>query len=959
MRIRALLPTVAGTRGVAAACGLVARRRARPDRWLLLALYTTVAVSAFLATAGPQLLDRTFAVGARGAIASAGRDTDVRASFPLLPKVATGADGSPTLVPTTLGEFAQTTESVRAALPPALRRVAGPLLTTVTSAPLTLLGIAPATQAGGAGASSTGTTRAASSGGHRAPVVSITLGSVTGPGSGVHYTRGGPPTDASAHPGVGAALPVAVSETLARTLALAPGDRMRVRPAFSAGITLVVTGVYAVDEPAAIAWQLLPGAVTPRSAPDGTTVAATVLLDVTALPTAQIAAVQLAGDSIEGSGLRAQVDQTVDASLVDADAVTALQAQLDQVSTVGNNLPGVGGASVDTGLPAVLGAYLTRAHAARAQLSLVVVGVVGAAVVVILLGAQLLVARRSRALALEHARGSSITGVAVRAGAEAGPLSLVAGLIGALASGWLVPTDSGGLPGLLPRTPVPGARGPLITVVAAAALGPALLAAWTAWRSWGRRQAPANRGARNRITGRRRLRRAVGEGVVLVLAVAAVISLRGRGLVQSQTGGVDLFLAAAPLLLALAVTVLVLRAYPWPVRALAALARTRRGVVGVVAGARATTALATLPLLGLAVSVGLVVTAGLIRDTVTDGQLTASWQRVGADVRVEAPLSDAEVRTLGSAPGVTALATGHRQDNLQVKLGNDYEHVTLVGVDGRRLGALWTAQGERYRGELAALGAPQSSGRLPVVLSPDLAARLRGQELALFLGDTFQRTRVVGLSSVDVRGWLSGYVVYGDAASLARILPKLAPTNLAWVDGPGADAAVQALPAASATGVHSRTHWLSQTRDSPLLAEVLRLFWLAVLVLAAFAATALLATVLGGARERATALSTLRTLGLSARQGRWLTLGELAPLVLAGAAAGAIGGVVTVSTLGPALGLLQLTGGLDSPGLSLDPLFVLEVVAGLALLFVFAALVEVAVHRRDRLAEVLRVGDVR
>jgi putative ABC transport system permease protein len=288
--------------------------------------------------------------------------------------------------------------------------------------------------------------------------------------------------------------------------------------------------------------------------------------------------------------------------------------------------------------------------------------------------------------------------------------------------------------------------------------------------------------------------------------------------------------------------------------------------------------------------------------------------------------------------------------------------VTLVATDAPALGTLFAGRPQGYRGELDRLAgrAPgTSAGTLPIVVSADLAARLAGRPLSLVLGSAFRRAEVVGTASVSTQGWLPGPVVYADAAAAAADLPELARPNLLLAEGPGADAAARALPGVTAAQLHSRAGWLAQMRGSTLLAEVLRLFWLAIVALAGFAALALLATVLGGARERAGALSTLRTLGLSAGQGRWLVVGELAPLVVAGAGAGAVAGLFTITALGPTLGLVALTGGLGDPALSLRPLFVVGVLGGLVLLFVLAALAEVAVHRRDRLAEVLRVGDVR
>ena len=63
--------------------------------------------------------------------------------------------------------------------------------------------------------------------------------------------------------------------------------------------------------------------------------------------------------------------------------------------------------------------------------------------------------------------------------------------------------------------------------------------------------------------------------------------------------------------------------------------------------------------------------------------------------------------------------------------------------------------------------------------------------------------------------------------------------------------------------------------------------------------------------------------------------------------------------VGPALGLIVTTGGVTEPRLSFDPPFAVAVVGCALALLVLAVLVETASRRRDRLAEVLRVGDAR
>jgi putative ABC transport system permease protein len=889
-------------------------------------VYATVALGALLAVAGPQLVGRAFTLGLRGAVADAGPRAEITVEVPVPQPITTPA-GEPGYATVAPADLAVAADAFHRSLPAVVGKAAGPLVTSVSSDPMTVTGAAAGR-----------------------PPTELTIAYVDGGGGTVHYRSGVAPKDAGLRPAAGV-VPVAVPAPLADALHLQPGSRVVARSSVSLPTTLVVTGVFTVDDPAAPAWRVLPHVPAPRVA-DGR-ISGTVLVDSETLVLAEKAAVRGAGNPLQASIRHLPAA----GGLVAADleplrrAVRTLPPIDAPVSWLTDVVP-------QTGLVAVLDEYALKEHAARAQLSLVVVGVVGAAAVVVLLGVRLLVARRAGTLALEHARGASVTAIIARVAVETVPLGVLASLLGAVVAVYALPGTDGARR-LLPSVALGDVLPPLAVVVVTAALGPALLSGWTAWRSWARRQVPANRSARNRLRGSRTLRRTVVEAFVLVLAAAAAFALRGRGLIQSQTGNVDLLLAAAPLLLVAAVGLVVVRVYPWPVRGLAAVARRRSGVVGTVSTARARTAVTVLPLLGIAVSVALVMTAGLIRDTVTGGLESASWERTGADARVQTTLPDDAGAVMRRAPGVTAVAAGHLRRAVDAKLGNEYVDVTVIAVDGTELGRLLGARGRGYRGELDRLGARGADGALPVVVDATLAERVLGRQPTLTLADAYLPTRIVGTASVPPAGWVEGYVVYADRAALGAVAKEFRSTNLLLADGPRAAEAARALPSVASDEVSSRADWLAANRDSDLLAQIVQLFGLAVAALAAFAAIALLTTVLGSARERARALSTLRTLGLTAAQGRWLTLGELAPLVVAGAAAGALSGLLVVPLLGPTLGLVELTGGLGAPPLRLDPRFVAGVLGGLLVLLIGTALAEVAVHRKDRLAEVLRVGDAR
>src|SRR5665647_594082 len=213
------------------------------------------------------------------------------------------------------------------------------------------------------------------------------------------------------------------------------------------------------------------------------------------------------------------------------------------------------------------------ASAARAQMSVVIAGVVGVTAVVMVLLSRLLVIRRSAVIALERARGASVPAIALRLAAESVPIAALGGAAGIAAAAWVVP---GALNDLLP----------VGVVVTVAVLAAPVQGAWLARRAWTGRREPANRQDRAQLAKRRTVRRLVLESGALVLALAAAFALRTRGLLQVTTEGTDPFLAAAPLLLAIAITVLLLRVYPWPIRVVGVLGRRTRGVLGLLGAAR-------------------------------------------------------------------------------------------------------------------------------------------------------------------------------------------------------------------------------------------------------------------------------------------------------------------------------------------------------------------------------------
>src|SRR6185503_676058 len=122
------------------------------------------------------------------------------------------------------------------------------------------------------------------------------------------------------------------------------------------------------------------------------------------------------------------------------------------------------------------------------------------------------------------------------------------------------------------------------------------------------------------------------------LAVAGALLLRQRGLaIADEEVRFDPFLAAVPVLATVAVGIVLLRVYPFPIRAGGWLAARRRDLVPVL-GLRNVgrhSAAVALPLLVLMLTAAFTAFASVVSVTVDRGQQDSSWQQVGADYRID------------------------------------------------------------------------------------------------------------------------------------------------------------------------------------------------------------------------------------------------------------------------------------------------------------------------------------
>ncbi|MER5351919.1 hypothetical protein ABT093_16515 [Kitasatospora sp. NPDC002551] len=580
--------------------------------------------------------------------------------------------------------------------------------------------------------------------------------------------------------------------------------------------------------------------------------------------------------------------------------------------------------------------------------------------------ARLGIRRRAGAIALQLSRGAGLWGIAGRLLAEAA-VAVGAGT----GAGWAIGRALAP-PGAALGSPVPVLVAALLVWCAPAAV---LFAA----------------------TGRARpvprSRRLVLEALVVLLAGGGLVALRARGAYAGT--GIDAQLVLAPVLLALVVVAVLVRLLPALLLAATRWARRSRGVVPLVALARAgaQSGAAALALLVLVLAMGYGVYGGLIPRTVEDGRTRlADWRTGGAPAALVGPKARfAE----GLPPTPTAphrvTVTGATGDLLSQDDGTGYERARLVGLDAAALGAAAPASPlaralSTTDGLDAPVRPPGDNGATPVLTAladPELAARFPDGVFDLSaLGMDHALVRVVGaLPEEALRDPVLGPVL-GDARRSGALLVFTGPSAQRLpaqhrmpsavlfypaAGGPPLDPAAvrgtlapQLVPGGNAgppAEFRERAAVLDElrgdglTRSAHLAFRVTTVLGL-LLGLGAFALDLLLS-----ATERARTTSYLRTLGIGGRAVLGLQLLQLAPLVLAAAAGGTTLGLLLPAALGPGLRLGAITGGPFEPAVHIDWTITAALGGALAVLMTAAAVLEAAIARRRGLGAVLRLGE--
>ena len=630
-----------------------------------------------------------------------------------------------------------------------------------------------------------------------------------------------------------------------------------------------------------------------------------------------------------------------------ADQVAPVQHSLIRASGASVTLTGdlAGGAvplTVHAELLTQLTAFALTDTAVQQVLSLLFVSltVVGAAV--LLLAARINEARRAVELEILRSRGASLrqlAGLTVRgSGLACGP--------GALAGG--------GLAVLLTPGPAAGLAWWLGGLTAlAAVLGLPVIAAWRY-----RRPAPArNPGVRARRAPRLQ-RRAVAEVTACAAAVGGLVVLHDQG--APPPGTVNLYVAAAPALVAIPAVIAVGRLYPLIIRGLLRLYANRAGASGFLALTRAARAslASAAPAFALVLALTVASFAGMVRDAVSRGEVAASWALTGGDAVIDATavapvVTPAVQRTVAGVPGVRRTAVAWLM-SWQVP---DGQIVTVLAVDPASYAA-YTASVPFPAAPLSRLGS--SGGVITVVASP-AAAALIGSGVA-------ELTSQAGMGPLQVR--VAGTVPSTPAAigsglfvlmPLQHIIGETGPpaTNLLFINGTGINhSALDAVASRDLPGaaVKFRSAVLGALVGSPLQAAADVIMRLSLVVAAGFGLVILLLGLALGAADRDLTLARLATMGLQQGRQVWLVLGEALLSVLAAIAAGVACAVVLPVLTSGALNLSVFTGSTAPVPIAPDLVALAVPAAGLALLAAVVVVAETRLLRRRGVPGLLRIG---
>lgn len=697
-------------------------------------------------------------------------------------------------------------------------------------------------------------------------------------------------------------------------------------------VELVLVGLFEPVDADSAYWQHVPSVLTPKVFDDGN--GPRKLTGTAFAHPASLVAEGLVG------AYATVVWYATDADAISRDDAEQTVAAFTRLTSVSHTIasssggPGILSLRFDADITGEIELALAQEASTAAVMAMLVAGPIGVAVAVLVLGCRLILEGRRPSLRLLSARGAStgqLRGLLAVEGAIAGAVPAVLGAVVAALVGTLVFGGSLTLAGFVPALLLALAPIAILVVLAPSAA---------------ERQARADLGTRG---SRLRL---IAEGVIAGLAAVALVLLFIRG----YSDGVDLLIAATPLLLALVACLVTLRVYPLPLRAVLGRARASAGADAFLGAARALRepSIGLTPVLALVVGVSVAVSSGILLSALQSGVTDTARAQVGADVRITGgTFTRDQLDQLGGVDGVAAVTGISGADPTTIDIDGVKRATSVFVVDAADLSAV---QGDGPGMLPPGVSLEPGGGRMPIVVA-GATADLIGDTDKIDVGGV--DAEVVGVTRgpvpVGVReNWValdSSYAadVLGRDPSDRTVLVRLddgvaladVQDDLAAVLG---DAVTFATPDGIAAGIES----------GPAVQGVRWALLAATAVAALLSALAIVMTLALASAARARVLALLRTLGAPRRAATSLALWEIGPPAIAAVVAGTLFGLLVPLVVLAAVDLRPFTGSSVAPAYQVDPGILLLTLGGFLALAVLLTAIALFVSRRIRAAGALR-----
>jgi len=697
-------------------------------------------------------------------------------------------------------------------------------------------------------------------------------------------------------------------------------------------VEIVLVGLFEPVDAEGDYWQHVPSVLTPKVFDDGNSAR-----KLTGTAFAHPAS--LVSEGLIGA-YSTEVWYPTDADAISRDDAEQTVAALNRLTAVSHTIatsdggPGILSVRFDADITGEIELALAQEASTAAVIAMLVAGPVGVAAAVLVLGCRLILEGRRPSLRLLSARGASIgqlRGLLAVEGAIAGAVPALLGAVAVAVLGVLLfgaaPTVAGFVPAaLLALAPIA-----ILIVLAPSAA---------------ERQTRADLGTRG---SRLRL---ITEGVVAGLAAVALVLLFIRG----YSDGVDLLIAATPLLLALVACLLTLRVYPLPLRAVLARARASAGGDAFLGAARALRepSIGLTPVLALVVGVSVAVSSGILLSALQSGITDAARAQVGADVRVTGGTFTREQLDRVEAIDGVAAATGiSGADPAIIDIDGVKRNTSVFVVDAAALRAV---QGDGPGMLPPGVSLEPTDGTMPILVAA-ATADLIGDTEKIDVGGV--DAEVAGVSRGPVPTGVRENWVAIDSSYAQDVLgrdPSDRTLLVSLAAGVSAHAVEHDLRAILGDGVRLATadEIAADIQSGPAVQGVRWALLAATAIAALLSALAIVMTLALAAGPRARVLALLRTLGAPRRAATSLALWEIGPPALAAVVAGTLFGLVVPLVVLVAVDLRPFTGSSVAPAYQVDPGILLLTLGGFLALAVLLTAIALFVSRRIRAAGALR-----